>query len=183
MHPVKIQARQLHRTLRGTLADPLRGCGMRLLPGPSFAASRPHGDRHLTLWAQCDRHGWDEGWGSSFTIELQLSEFAAPASGALPQRARLAQALAPGELERLRALNNEVIAALPGYRAGRMLYVPDPEGGDVLVVGHVPEDAPYRPGRDVWLHYGTEADLDRWAAFLAAQLPGCIERWAAAQSP
>jgi hypothetical protein len=88
----------------------------------------------------------------------------------------MAHLLRGGILEQIRERNNSVIEGLPGYCSNRMVYVPEPDGGSVLVLGFVPSREPYSPGSDVWFHYSEIEHVEQWAAFIAEHLPDCVSK-------
>jgi len=173
---VKVSAAAVHKALRESLGVQLAHEGFKRVPGTSFAMSKADGPSNLTLWAQCDKYGWDSSWGSSFTIELQWSAETQPGAASMLERARFAHLLEPGELEQLRTANNSIIASLPGHAAGKLVTVTDTEGVETVVVGYTPCSTSYSKGWDVSLHYSSLAHVESWASYLAPVLLVCGSR-------
>ena len=152
---MQVLAKQVHTLLSRELADALQVQGFSRIQGSSFAWTRQESDGHLTLWAQCDRHGWDKLWGSTFTLELQLAPTAGVATGGISDRHRLAHMLDAAELEDMRVRNNKVIEELPGSVAGSAVDYMEPDGTCTTIIGFKPISEPYAQGIDAWMHYYT----------------------------
>ena len=174
---MKVLAKDVHASLRTALSDPLVAMGFVPLNGSSFAVSRTSLGSHLTVSALCDRYGWDALWGSSFTLEFQLSPARTPHTASPLDRERLSHLLNHSELERLRGRNNSVIESLPGHLAGAAVSVADSYGFEATVVGYRPALVSYTAGSDVWMHYFNVAHLQEWCHWLSQSLPSCIERF------
>ena len=116
----------------------------------------------LIVWFQVNKWGWNDRWGSNFTLEFQLAP-----PGALPmsghgRRERIGYLLEGfAELDELRQRNNAIIARLPGTLAGE---VP-------LQNGFTADPEPAVYGRDLWLNYYAIDDARSWAAYLTEKLP------------
>ncbi len=173
---MKPLAKDVHASLRAALSDPLAAMGFVPLKGSSFSVSRILQRSHLTISAQCDRYGFDALWGSSFTLEFQLSSERAAHTASPLDRERLSHLLTYDELEHLRTKNNLVIESLPGHLAGAAVSVADSDGFEATVVGYRPAIVSYTAGTDVWMHYFSIAHVHEWCIWLSKSLPSCIER-------
>jgi hypothetical protein len=179
---MKVLSRDVHRILRKEVGAVLQPLGFRTLSGAQFSASRSEGDRYLTLWSQCDKHGWEADWGCSFTIELQFSQSEFPADGGILERVRVPHLLSAECREAVRIRNNEIIKELPGFLGRRMVSVRESDGNEVVVLGYVPTDNPHPLGVDVWFHYASHEHVEQWAKFIAERLPACFGKFRAGKS-
>ena len=158
------------------LSSPLTVAGFRRAKGVSLGWSRPEGDGSVFVSFQCDKYGWSDDWGSTFTCEIEISRSYQPRAADLGGRFRFSHLLTGEELETLRERNNKVIEALPGYRAGKTVAATDEQGMECVIVGYRPAAEPYHSGWDTWMHYASETHVAQWGAYLEAVLPKLIER-------
>jgi len=164
-----VKSTEVYRVLRANLGASCKAAGFRRTKGGMLGWYRPHEGRQLVFWFQCSRHGWDPHVGSQFTLEFQLAD--RPETGlGLRNRSGFCEFLTAEELEEVRARQNEVIAALTPPPAGHWseqleVWARDWYLGQFEQVGE-----PYAAGQDVWLRYGREDDVARWAGFLLPRL-------------
>ena len=173
---MKFLARDLYRCLKRSLGPELADLGFKPTKSGMLAWTKPIGSEYLTLWFQCDKWGWEADWGSSFTLEFQTGESPEPGTGSLLKRERYCFLLDDVEREDLRLMNNRIIEALPGSKAGRT-EVMEVEGERVPLLGVLPNERPYVTGSDIWMHYHGEEDAMHWAQYLSEKLPALIERY------
>jgi hypothetical protein len=173
---VKILAKHVHATLGSELSAALESLQFTRIRGSTFAWSHAVSGQHLSVWAQCDKYGWEPEWGSTFALEFQVAPSPGIATGSIFQRQRLAHLLEPAELEAMRALNNEIIAQLPGSAAGSAVVVTEPDGFEVTIVGYRTASVPYSRGMDVWMHYHSVGHVMQWALWLRDLLPRLLLR-------
>jgi len=173
---MQILAKQVHALLNRELADALRVAHFSRIRGSSFAWTREESGEHLTLWAQCDKYGWDVLWGSTFTLELQLAPTAGIATGGIAHRYRFAHMLDASQLEDLRLRNNKVIQELPGSVSGSAVDYLEPDGTRTTIVGFRPISEPYVDGVDVWMHYYTVEHVLGWVQMIRLLLPRLVFR-------
>ena len=173
---MKILAKQVHSTLGSELAAAMETLQFTRIRGSTFAWSQSVSGQHLSVWAQCDKYGWEPQWGSTFTLEFQVASSPGIATGSILQRQRIAHMLAPGELEAMRTINNKIIAELPGTASGSAVVLTEPDGAEITTIGHRPAALPYIRGVDIWMHYYSVEHLMQWAQWLRALLPQLVVR-------
>jgi hypothetical protein len=173
-----VTSRELYSLLRERIAPGLKQLGYKRLTGAMLGWTRPFGTEHLAFWFQCDRYGYMQDFGSSFTIEFQVSADTKFASGDLLRRERFHTLLSPEDLELVRELNNSVLSSLPEPGPSNPLHHVAPQLRESFVQAYLPEPTPYDRARDIWLHYFSAGDVRSWAEFLAPRIPGMVERYA-----
>jgi hypothetical protein len=174
-----ISSRDLYRHLTAGTADAFGRLGFRHDKASRLSYKKPHDTQLLTIWFQADRYGWEDSWGSQFTMEFQLGIDADPGSASIASRSRYAHLLSPRALEEVRQLNNRVILMLPGTIANQSIAVADDKGDEVVIVGARVEASPYAQGQDVWMRYYSASDIEMWSVFLCAQLPELVAKFIA----
>jgi hypothetical protein len=145
--------------------------GFNNLKRSSLGWTRKAANGHLFLWFQCDKWGWTDNWGSTFTLEFQLAPKPTDAMTMLGRRERIGHLLEGfEELDELRIRNNLVIERLPGALDGRWLTKAMEDGTQIVVEGYKidPDKAIY--GRDVWMNYYTLEDVRNWASYFERKL-------------
>ena len=131
----------------------------------------------LSLWFEADESTWTPLWGSSFTMELERTPHHLDMTVQRETRARFSTLLSRDDLEELRAMNNLVIAALPGTANDAAIYLVDSANGHESVFsGARTHKAPYGLGWDIWMHYLDADHIVAWADFLRPRLPELVER-------
>jgi len=168
---MKVSSRDLYRELRSALAPVMKGAGFRPLKGSQLGWTRTGDSGTLIVWFQVNKWGWNERWGSTFTVEFQMAP-----PGALPmsghgRRQRLGYLLEGfPELDELRLRNNAVIAMLPGTLAGQVVMATLPDGKPFVKEGFLADPAPAVYGRDIWLNYQSLEDARWWGGYFAAKM-------------
>ncbi len=130
--------------------------------------SRP--PSHSSVWFQCDKWGWDENWGSKFTLEFE--EAPAPFTPTAQNKRERIGYLLEGfaELDELRIRNNSVIERLPGTLNGSLVTVPCDDGSEIVVTGERIDTGKAVYGRDIWLNYYSVEDVRAWASYFTGNL-------------
>ena len=138
----------------------------------TLAWIRQEGEEYLQFWIRISPLGTNLFAGSSFQVLLQRS-ISPQTNSQLSEgtRQRLTESLNTEELERVCALQNEVISCLP---------VPPPDFGQPKVHESLlaylkeqfqPIEAGYTPQSDIWFRYRTQKDVRLWMEMLRAWLP------------
>lgn len=135
---------------------------------------RSQADGYLVFWFQCSRDGWDAFAGSKFVLEFEFSQEPQPGVGT--RRERFSRLLDASQRERMRMIQNEIIAKLPA----------PPGNHPALKVDSLAQYyrnmfaqvlTPYSERQDVWLRYQSEGDVHRWADFLLPEMPTLLSRF------
>jgi hypothetical protein len=130
---------------------------------------KPHDTEFLTFWFQCDKWGWDDDWGSKFTIEFQVSNTCEIATGNMLKRERVPFMLSTEDLNIMIEKNNTIILNMPGYINTKQTYV-EVEGEKVLILGKEVNKDMNNIGQDHWFEYYNYSDIDFWASFFILRL-------------
>jgi hypothetical protein len=135
---------------------------------------RPTTDGSLCVWFQCDKWGWNERWGSTFS--LSFTTYPQPGQGGKCIRDERLGFLLEGfdEYDELRLRNNAVIARLPGTLNRQVVLGKTRDGREYVVEGYRAQTEPLVLGEDVWLNYHSLADARDWAAYFGATLPRLV---------
>lgn len=174
-----IKSKQLYQVLRAAWAPFAKQAGFKAMKGTSLGWTRETDKGHLFFWFQADKWGWDEVWGSKFTLEFQRVADAKDvfSLGGTQQgkRARIGYLLEGfPELDELRIMNNTVIEKMPGTVQGLVVWAE--HGGKKFVAqGCAVDPEPAIYGQDIWLHYYSQEDVERWAKYLAEKMPRFID--------
>lgn len=156
-----VTSKEVYPVLRAELAPQMKAAGFRRLKTGVLGWTRPRGQEYLTLWFQCDHHGWFADFGSSFTLEFQLGADAVAGSmTALRKRERFGPLLSAEDRDRVRLMSNRILEQLPG---------PGPTD-PAFITAYRPETSPYPPHRDIWLHYAAKEHVAEWAAFFRPRM-------------
>jgi hypothetical protein len=176
-----LKAPALHAAARRWLDRPLADLGFARIRGARVAGwARPQGDRWLLLWFQPSRWNNAQSAGYRFTVELRLA--ARPELYALGRLARLPQLLSPVDRERLRKMENRVIARLPSPDPAVLRSLPDALRL-MLLADLQPRLHPYAVDEHVWFRQAGVDDVDELLLFIRGVLPGAIERFIAGTPP
>jgi hypothetical protein len=126
----------------------------------------------LTVWFQSNKWGWNDAWGSTFTVDFEFVPSPIDTGSARKPRQQRIGYLLEGfeELDELRRMNNLVIERLPGTTRREWVTRRLPDGTDVLVEGYEIDSQKAVYGRDVWLNYHSIEDVRTWAAYFAEKL-------------
>lgn len=160
----------MHRELAALLSPALEAEGFRRLrPGSTASWSKPTGERFLLVWVQLSRSGDPFGWyGSSLTVEFELSDAEVRGSGRL--RERLPRLLSHDEREEIRDNQNAVIGRLPPAPTAALTQLPVSLRSQYLA--HADQHTePYAETADVWLRYADARDLESWFPLLQKMVP------------
>jgi hypothetical protein len=175
-----LRATDLHAAARRALDRPLAELGFRRTPKTSTASwLRDEGDRWLILWFQPSRWNGPGSAGFKFTVELRLVD--RPVLYAAGPLARLPTLLEAEDGERLRQMENRVIARLQAPDAAFLRSLPEAVRTAVLEDWR-PRIQPYRSDEDVWFRLYDQDDLAATLGFIARVLPGALDRFVAAQA-
>ncbi|MGO4536728.1 hypothetical protein [Leifsonia sp. 2MCAF36] len=168
-----IPGKQVHRELVALLGPVLEKEGFRRIrPGSTAAWSKPVGEQFLLVWVQLSRSGDPFGWyGTSLTVEFELSEAAVPGTGR--PRERLTRLLSHKEREEIRRNQNAFIGRLPSAPTVALTQVPVSLRSKYLAHGDQ-HNEPYADNEDVWLRYADARDLQSWFPLLQKMVPAAI---------
>ena len=128
-----------------------------------------------TFWFQCSQDGWDSQTGSKFTLEFQ--ESTKPEPGCAGTRIRFFRLLSLDEREHLRSIQNSVISRLSPPLRGHCSHDLEPDAKKWYFEKFELVRQPYPDGDDVWLRYGQDADVRRWAEFILEKLPRLLDEF------
>jgi hypothetical protein len=174
---MKVLSRDLYARLRESLSPSLKADGFKRLKGSTLGWTRPSAQGMTNLWFQCDRYGWDNALGSSFTLEYRVAAGASAAPGSIKSLQRFPTLLSVEELETARHINNDVLKVLPEIGPGHPYNALPAEYLEAVMRKYRPQDEPYNPNLDPWMHFYTLGHLDRWAEFLAPLVVPMTERF------
>lgn len=170
-----MKAAELYKILRGELDSWFRERGFKRHRSSGLAYQKPHDTRFVMVWFQCDKWGWDKWAGSSFFVNVTVSETLDPWSGRME---RLNAFMTDEELERARELRNAVVERIPvppeSYFAELWAVFSRRESGAALLETvrdeFRPYTVPYSRRHDLKLRYFRPTDVIAWAAFMRAPL-------------
>lgn len=174
---MKVTSKDLYRILRERLAPGMKGAGFQRSKGGMLGWQRPVGARWLTLWFQCDKYGWFQDIGSSFTLEFQLSDDPQSCAGRLAERERFVALLSAEDRELARQCNDAILRNLPPLAADNPLSLLGAEGLQLIMLGWQPSAGPWAANQDVWLHYCNPQQVQDWAEFFAPRLLALSEEF------
>jgi hypothetical protein len=153
----------------------MRNAGFNSLKGGYLGWTRPAIDGHLIFWFQSNKWGWSDLWGSTFTVEFQMTPEPLDAMKGKGRQERIGHLLEGfDELDELRLRNNSVIEKLPGTINGRLITNRLADGAELVLEGYKvdPDKAVY--GRDIWMNYYTLDDVHMWGDYFGEKLPRFI---------
>ncbi|MEI7969564.1 MAG: hypothetical protein WCJ69_11295 [Betaproteobacteria bacterium] len=168
---MKVASKDLYGALRAELAPILGALGFKALREGGLGWERSTAGGTLSLWFRCDKWGWDESWGSKFTLEFAFQPDGAPgqAKGRFDRIGYLLEGFP--ELDELRRRNNAVIERLPGTLGGKLVASRLSDGTTLVVLGEQIDPKPAIHGRDIWLNYHSLDDAKEWARYFRDHLP------------
>ncbi len=170
-----LKAPGLHAAARRWLDRPLADLGFARIRGAHVAGwVRPQGERWLLLWFQPSRWNDAQSAGYQFTVEMRIAD--RPVVYAAGRIARLPELLDPEDRERLRKMENRVIARLPAPDPAVLRALPEPVRS-MLLADRKPRLRPYGVDEHVWFRQAGADDVDELLAFIRDVLPGAIERF------
>jgi hypothetical protein len=167
-----MKSTEVYATLRRGLDPQMRAAGF--TRADAFLSwSRPCGERHLVVWCQVSRDGWDAFAGSKFVVEFQVSPKPL-VGGASACRRRLTTLLDDAGRARVREIQNAVISHLPRPPRTHPPLVVSPRTAKWYLAKFELVGDPYTERDDVWFRYAGADDVRRWAEFIAERMPECI---------
>jgi hypothetical protein len=180
-HQTKVEQqyspRRLYALLKAELDLSLRQLGFIRINTCPLTYSYVDTVEELTLWFEAEDSNWDPLWGSAFTMELERVPHEFEKKFRRETRAKFSALLDRDDLEELRAMNNEVIAALPGTTRDAAIYLVDTASGqDVVFAGVRAQKTPYGLGWNVWMRYLDSDHIVAWADFLRPRLPALVAK-------
>lgn len=173
--PAKVLAPEVHRTFRETWRPVLADLGFQRTPGyESWSAwsRRVDGGEWQTAWMQLNAHGWRDWLGSCLTVELQQDASSEP--GASPdRRGRWSYFMEPSTLREVESAQRVIRGRRVPIGVRLTTRV---EQGLLDSMAALHKDDRYEPGKDIWLLYRADDDVQAWAQFFAERLPVMVER-------
>jgi hypothetical protein len=169
-----MKATQVYSALRGHLTPTFKAAGFQTAKS-MLSWVRPQRNRHVLVWCQVSRDGWDSYAGSKFVVEFQLSE--EPVVGAAHvRRRRLGGMLDDKGREEMRLIQNEVISSLRRPPASHPLLHAVTQLRHHYLSKFQKIDQPYTEHDDIWCRYSRGEHIDAWAKFVADKLPECLQQ-------
>jgi len=167
---MKVSSKEFYKALRATLGPLMKAAQFKPIKGGTLGWHRPAAEGVLSVWFQVDKWGWNERWGSQFTLDMTSG--AGPGVQARPSRSERIGYLLEGfdDLDQLRRRNNAVVARLPGTLNGQLVLGKLGDGRDYVVEGYRVETEKLELGTDLWLNYYTLDDAREWARYFEANL-------------
>ena len=169
-----MKSTEVYKIVQQELASWCREHGFKRTKGGMLGWYKPIGDKFIVFWFQVSQDGWDEYAGSKFVVEFQISDEPIIGAGESEQRWRLPEFLNEDELEKVRSMQNAVIAKLEKPDRSYFIF----QLGDDLVSWYLDKFKPvverYRRTEDVWLRYKDKEDVERWAIFVKEKLPEIV---------
>jgi hypothetical protein len=166
---------EVYSHLKLVLAPWFKSAGFKRAKG-FLGWSRPHADSHIVVWCQVSQSGWDAYAGSQFVVEFQRSpQPEIGGGGRLTRRQRFTHFLSSEEREEIRRIQNEVIAGLHSPPPSHPALQVSQQVSDWYLAQFKPVREPYPERHDIWFRYTSPEHVSRWAHFIAAKLPRCIE--------
>lgn len=163
---MKVTSKILYQELRSVLAPLMKNSGFKTTKGGMLGWNRPTTGGTLSLWFQCDKWGWNERWGSQFTLQFSIAPAASNAMDPAGRFERIGYLLEGfEELDELRIKNNAVIQHLPGTINQQLVTGLLDDGSEYIVDGYKADDHKAIYGRDIWFNYYTIEDVRDWAHY------------------
>ncbi len=179
---MKIKTKDFYKRVRQNLAKPMAAKGYRQTSGGLPSWHQQQGEQYLTIWFEGHQWGWDELWGSSFTVEFQLDPSYEPGVGHFDHRERLPNLLSVLEREQIRQSNNYIITEMPGYQQNTQVFA-QADGATILLLGKDRHKQPYAPNQDIWFEYLLPAHIDDWTEYFVSVLDSAQARFIESLSP
>jgi hypothetical protein len=107
-------------------------------------------------------------------VEFQRSDESAVGSRST-QRKRIAKLLADTQREKVRSIQNGIIASLRPPPAHYFKLSVSPEGTRWYLAKFEQDEGPYPLNHDIWLRYAKPEHVEAWSKLLAEWMPQCVE--------
>jgi hypothetical protein len=165
---MKISSKQLYSRIKDNIQAEMKERGYKRTKGGMLGWYRPHLNNYIVLWFQCDKWGWQQDWGSKFTIEFQFSDSNEIAVGTI-SRMRVPYMLGDDDLEIMRERNDSIIKSSEGYKNGGLSTI-EVKGVVIPLLGKLLSEQPYNRNFDPWFDYYNVEDIDYWSKFFISRL-------------
>jgi hypothetical protein len=172
-----MKSTNVYKLIRQVVQPWTKQAGFMRTRGSMLGYVRPSADGSTfeTFWFQCSRDGWDPCAGSKFTLEFQKAPEPGPGQG--NHRSRFNPLLSAEEREQVRSLQNVVIRKLQPPPREHWVHTTEGVLKRLYLARFDEYRVAYRDFDDVWMRYGDEADVRRWAEFLLPLLPRLLEQF------
>lgn len=168
-----MKSSDVYRILRDRFSDEMKRLGWFRGRGGVPNWFIPFGDEYALCWFQAGtRPGWNDYWGSEFTMEFQVAEYAEWGYGGVDRRRRFGELLGQKDLDEIRTRQNEIIRSLVRPPTDYKFLSGVPSEDEWLWERFEVISEPYSSEHDIWLRYHSSEDVDRWGAFLLDRFPG-----------
>ena len=179
-----MKAKELYQILETRLRPLLAERDFKKQKRSRLTFQRRVGNNYQSVWFQSDKYGWDKYAGGKFFVNFTVSESADVEAGSRRDE-RLNFFLTDSELERARALQDEIVKRIPRppdsyfdeLEAGFTKSV-GPESAATLIQTvrsqFEPQPHPFRRNQDFGLRFWRRGDVEGWAAFIAPLLHRAI---------
>ncbi len=166
-----VKNKQFYHELRSVLAPLMKANGFKRMSLAWPGWTKPYIAEHLFLWFQCNKWGWNEIWGSTFTLEFQMVSNPGDVMSFKGRRERIGYLLEGfPELDEFRLMNNAIIERLPGTIHNQAKTIQDGTGKKYALEGFLIDPEPAVYGYDLWLNYYSTEDVRTWARHFEKKL-------------
>ena len=175
------KARDVHRTLSRKFSAWAKPAGYKRVGSGTCAFARPRKDATGFLRFAVQISQWGADWsGNQFTInaEAQATDDKGPLYGGV----RILKALSGEDLQIAEALQWHIIQSIPKPAPEHEIYefmqLPGKDGEifrDAFERAFRHEPTLFEPGKDIWLRYFSESDVEAWADYLEDRLLGVLD--------
>ncbi len=189
-----MKAKELYRVLEGELGQWLPADGFKKRRASRLTFQRVIGDKHHSVWFQCDKYGWDTYAGGKFFVNFTVSESADVEDGSRRDE-RLNYFLTDAELVFARDYQDKIIESIPKppesyFETLQTQWSKHAMSAKELVETvrnyFEPTPLPYQRHQDFALRYWQPSDVVGWAHLIASVLPRAVEQmesWSLPQPP
>lgn len=183
-----MNAAELYRVLRDDLDPWFKERGFKRHRSAGLGYQRPHSERFLLVWFQCDKWGWDKYAGSSFFVNIAVAASPELWSGRVE---RLNHYLTDDELTLAREYRNAIALHITPppesyFEELRLHFARYPSSEKMLQTlrnEFLPQIEPYRRNHDFAYRYFQPSDVIGWAHFIRAPIERAIVQVAGAAQP
>lgn len=169
-----MKSTEVYSIVRSALGPWCKQQGFKRTKGGMLGWYRPVGNWFVLFWFQVSLDGWDPYAGSKFIVEFQISDEPRIGSLRAVHRSRLPKYLSDDQLERVRELQNRVIARLEKPKRDYHIF----QMPENIVTWYLAKfDAVskrYTQSNDVWLRYRYAEDVEQWAYFIKGVLENLV---------